>query len=304
MIYDLIIIGGAMAALSSAIYAARKKINTVILTGKIGGQSLLTDNIENYPGFKSISGEELIQKVKEQVENLGVEIKIDKLVQEINESGDNFEIKTEDGESFQAKSAIIATGKNPRHLNVPGEREFIGKGVSFCSICDAPLFGGKDVVVVGGGNAGLESAMDLTKYANKIYVLEFSPKIMGDESTQEKLRQSGKMEFIVNAQVKEIKGNKFAESLIYEDRQSGEKKELKAGGVFVNIGQIPATDFVKNTVQLNERGEIIIDPKTNQTSERGIFAAGDATDIPFKQCVIAAGEGAKAALNVYNYLQK
>ena len=304
MIYDLIIIGGAMAALSSAIYAARKKINTVILTGKIGGQSLLTDNIENYPGFKSISGEELIQKVKEQVENLGVEIKIDKLVQEINESGDNFEVKTKDGEIFHAKSAIIATGKNPRHLNVPGEREFIGKGVSFCSICDAPLFGGKDVVVVGGGNAGLESAMDLTKYANKIYVLEFSPKIMGDESTQEKLRQSGKTEFIANAQVKEIKGNKFAESLIYEDRQSGEKKELKAGGVFVNIGQIPATDFVKNTVQLNERGEIIIDPKTNQTSVKGIFAAGDATDIPFKQCVIAAGEGAKAALNVYNYLQK
>ena len=304
MIYDVVIIGGAMAALSAAIYAARKKIHTVILTAKIGGQSLLTDNIENYPGFKLISGGELIQKVKEQAENLGVEIKEGKTIKEIKKSGDNFEVKAEDGEIFQTRAIIIATGKKPRHLNVPGEQEFIGKGVSFCSICDAPLFGGKDVVVVGGGNAGLESAMDLTKYANKIYVLEFSPKIMGDESTQEKLRQSGKTEFIANAQVKEIKGNKFAESLIYEDRQSGEKKELKAGGVFVNIGQIPATDFVKNTVQLNERGEIIIDPKTNQTSVKGIFAAGDATDIPFKQCVIAAGEGAKAALNVYNYLQK
>lgn len=302
--FDLVIIGAATAGLTAAIYSARKKLNTIILTDKLGGQSLLTDNIENYPGFKVISGQELTDKIKEQVENLGVEIKEGVRIRKILKTGDNFEIKAEDGKVFQTKSVIIATGKKPRRLNAPGEKEFTGKGVSFCSICDAPLFGAKDVAVVGGGNAGLESAMDLTKYSDKIYVLEFGQKIMGDKSTQEKLLQTGKVEFIVNAAVKQIKGEKFVENLIYEDRTNGEIKDLKVGGVFVNIGQIPSSEFVKDFVQLNEAGEIIIDPKTNQTSMPGVFAAGDVTDILFKQCIIAAGEGAKAALSVYSYLQQ
>jgi alkyl hydroperoxide reductase subunit F len=302
MLYDLVIIGGASSGLTAAIYGARKKLNTVILTEKIGGQSLLTDNIENYPGFKSISGKDLINKMREQVENLGVKIKEEIKAIEISKKDNVFEIKTENNGTFQAKSVVIATGKRPRHLNVPGEKEFTSKGVSFCSTCDAPLFAKKDVAVVGGGNAGLESAVDLTKYARKIYVLEFSEKILGDESTQEKLRKTGKIEFITNAATKEIRGETFVKSLIYEDRSSGEKKELLVEGVFVNIGQIPNTDFVKGFVELNEWSEVITDHRTSQTSVEGIFAAGDVTDTFYKQCIIAAGEGAKAALSAYKYI--
>ncbi|OHA13382.1 MAG: hypothetical protein A2909_01780 [Candidatus Tagabacteria bacterium RIFCSPLOWO2_01_FULL_39_11] len=304
MTYDLIIIGGASAGLTSAIYSARKKLNTLVLTEKIGGQSLLTDNIENYPGFKIISGQDLVGKMEDQVKSLGVEIKEGINVKGIAKKDSVFEINAGNGEIFQAKSIIIAAGKRPRRLNAPGEKEFTGKGVSYCSTCDAPLFAGKNVAVVGGGNAGLESAVDLAGYADKIYVLEFAEKISGDESTQEKLRETKKVEFIANAEIKEIKGNVFVENLIYEDRVSKEEKELKVGGVFVNIGQIPNTDFVKGFVELNKWGEIVIDHKTSQTSVEGIFAAGDATDTPYKQCVIAAGEGAKAALSAYNYLIK
>lgn len=302
--FDLIIIGGASAGLTSAIYAARKKLNTIILTDKVGGQSLLTDNIENYPAFQSISGQELIGKMREQVESLGVEIKEGQRVKKISKSSDGFELETEGGEVFKTRALIIATGKKPRQLNVPREKELTSKGVSYCSICDAPLFSGKDVVVVGGGNAGLEAAVDLTKYANKIYVLEFESKIMGDEATQEKLRQTGKVEFITDATTKEIKGDKFVEALIYEDRKAGEQKELKVQGVFVNIGQIPSSDFVRDFLKLNDQNEIVIDPRTNQTSVDGVFAAGDVSDVLYKQCVIAAGEGAKAALSVYKYLQR
>ncbi|MEK9183579.1 MAG: FAD-dependent oxidoreductase [Patescibacteria group bacterium] len=202
------------------------------------------------------------------------------------------------------KSLIIATGKNPRRLNVPGEEEFKNKGVSYCSTCDAPLYGGKDVVVAGSGNSGLGAAFDLTKYANKIYVLESDGKIKGDEIMQEKLKNSKKVEFIVNAKIKEIKGSNFVEKIIYEDRESGKIKETLAGGIFVNIGWIPSSGLVKDLVKLNEWQEIIIDPKTNEASVKGIFAAGDVTDVLHKQCVVAAGEGAKAALSIYEYLKK
>lgn len=302
--YDLIIIGGAAAGLSSAIYAARKKLKTLILTQKIGGQSLLTDNIENYPGFKIISGQELIQKIKEQAQGTGAEIQESQTAAKIEKTETAFKIFTQKGDEFQAKSVIIATGRKPRLLNVPGEKEFTGRGITFCSICDAPLFSGKNVAVIGGGNAGLEAAADLIPYADKIYVLEFGPGIKGDRLTQEKLKKTGKVEFIVQAAVKKIQGTKFVDCLIYEDKKNGRQKELAVSGVFINIGQIPNTDFVKDFVKLNDRNEIIINPENNQTSVEGIFAAGDVANIPFKQCVIAAGEGAKAALNVYNYLQK
>lgn len=309
--YDLIIIGGASAGLTSAIYAARKKLNTIILTERVGGQSLLTDNIENYPGFKIISGSEFIQKIKEQVENLKVEIKEGVSVKEVAKKKDIFEVRTQDDEgNFRARAVIIASGKHPRPLGVPGEEELTGKGVSYCSICDAPMFSGKDVAVIGGGNAGLESAMDLVNYAKKIYILEFASKILGDEKTQEKLKESGKAEFIVDAETKEIKGNRSAASgakggvagIVYEDRKNKKQKELKVQGVFVNVGQIPSSDFVRGLVNINSQNEIIIDPKTNQTSVEGLFAAGDVTDVVYKQLVIAAAEGAKAALAAYKYL--
>ncbi len=293
--------------MTAGIYAGRKKLKTVVLAKQIGGQSLLTDTIENFPGFDQISGEELISRMRAQVEKYDVEINEGVEVESIEKQSvgdEKFSIKIKDGEAVEAKSVILATGKNPRRLGVPGEKEFENKGVSFCSICDAPLYGGKDVAIVGGGNSGLEAATDLVKYANKVYILEYNSKILGDESTQEKLKQTGKVEFIVEAQVLEIKGDKFVQKIIFKDKKSGEEKELSVGGVFVNIGWIPATAFLKNFVDLNEHGEIIISHKTTATSEEGAFAAGDASDTKFKQCVIASGEGAKAALSAYEYLIK
>ena len=297
MFFDLVIIGGGPAALTAGIYAARKKIKAIILAKQVGGQTLLAENIENYPGIEKISGRELIEKMRMQNEKYGVEIKEGEKIELIKKQGENFLVN-----SIETKSIIIATGRNPRRLNVPGEKEFEGRGVSFCSTCDAPLFDKKEVAVIGGGNSGLTAALDLVKYANKVYVLEFMPKITGDELLIEKLKQEGKVEFITDVEIKEIKGGKFVESVVYSAK--GGNKELLVGGIFISIGWIPATEFLKGFVNLNEEGEIIVDSKTNETSVKGVFGAGDVTDVKYKQCVIAAAEGAKAALSVYNYLAK
>jgi len=303
MTYDLIIIGGATSGLTAGIYSARKKLNAVILTKEIGGQTLQTESIENFPGFEKISGPELIDKIKEQVLKYGLPIKSGMEVKSISKTGDIFEISTNMTDGIKAKSVIIATGKNPRRLSVPGEKEFENKGVVYCSTCDAPLFGGKTVVVAGGGNSGLNSAFDLLKYAVKIYVMEASDKIIGDEFLQEKLKASGKVEFITDAEIKEIKGSGFIEKIIYLDKKNGQTKELTTQGLFVNIGWSPNSAFAKGFVEMNEYDEIIINPKTNETSVKGVFASGDVTDVKYKQCVIAAGEGAKAALSAYDYLK-
>lgn len=303
--YDLIIIGGASAGLSAAIYVARKKLNFVVLTEKTGGQSLLTDKIENYPGFHEISGFELVQKMEAHAKKYGTKILEGEEyeVLKIEKTGKSFRVFTKNGGQMGARAVIIASGKRPRMLNAPGEKEFTGKGVTYCSICDAPIFAGKNVAVVGGGNAGFEAAVDLLNYAEKIYILEYEEKMRGDEFTYDKLAKSGKVEFIVNAKIVGIRGEKFVNSLIYEDIISGEKKELAVEGIFINVGQIPNTDFLKGFLEFNEFNEIVINAKTGETGVPGVFAAGDATDIPFKQCVIAAGQGAMSALSAHKYLQ-
>lgn len=302
MAYDLIIIGADSAGLTAGIYAGRKKLNTLILTKQIGGQSIYTNTIENYPGIDLIGGIELIGKITAQVKKYGVEIKEGEEVVSIEKGEKDFSVKTKNEESIETKSVIIATGKVPRRLDVPGEKELENKGVSFCSICDAPLFGGKLVAVIGGGNSGLETAMDLTKYAEKIYVFEYTPKLRGDEFLQDKLKQSGKVEFILNAEIKKIKGRDFVEKIVYLERKTEKIKDMPVSGVFVNIGWDPAALFLGKLVDLNSRGEIIVNPKTMETSVRGIFAAGDVTESVYKQIVIAAAEGAKAALSAYNYV--
>lgn len=301
MAYDLIIIGAGPAGLTAGIYAGRKKIKAIILTKQIGGQSL-SYTIENYPGLTEISGLELIEKTKKQVEKYGIEIKDSVLISGLEKKNGNFSVKTEGGENFEAKAIIIASGKMPRKLEVAGAEKFEGKGVSFCTICDAPLFGGKNVAVVGGGNSALMSAIDLIPYAEKIYVLQHRERFIGDEILQEKLKNSGKVGFITAAEVREIKGSKFVEGLVYEDLKTGKTKELAVAGVFVNIGYVPNTAFVKNFLKLNEKEEIIINPETAETSVKGIFASGDVTNISFKQYIIASGEGAKAALSAYHYI--
>lgn len=304
MIYDLIIIGGGPAGITAGIYAARKKINTLLIAKEFGGQMNKAHEVENYPGITSAIGIDLTKKFVEHLKKFDIEFKEGKNVRETKKTNAEFEVILEDGEKFESKTIIIASGKNPRPLKVSGEEKFLGKGVTYCSVCDTPLFKGKDVAVIGGGNAGLDAAMDLTKYANKIYVLEFGEKFLGDESTQEKLEASGKVEMITNAAIKEIRGDKFVKSLIYEDRKTGKTRELKVEGVFVEIGYVPSSGFIKDLVKFNKAGEIIINQKDNSTKTPGVFAAGDVTDVVYKQIIIAAAEGAKAALSAYNYLQK
>ncbi|MCF7835663.1 MAG: FAD-dependent oxidoreductase [Candidatus Marinimicrobia bacterium] len=301
--YELIIIGADSAGLTAGIYAGRKQIKTLILSKQVGGQSVLTDSIENYPGFLSITGRDLISKMKDQVEKFGVSIETGGEVTSI-EKNDAVFIVTVYEKKYKSKAIIIATGRHWRLLDVPGEKEFLNKGVSTCAICDAPFYSGKDVAVVGGGNSAFDSAYDLLGYASKIYVLQYKDEFVGDKDMYEKLKNSGKVEFLTNAKTKEIKGSKFVESLVYENAVSKQEKELKVGGVFVNIGQIPNTKFVENLLELNSFKEIVIDCKNNQTSLEGIFAAGDVSDVRYKQSIVAAGEGAKAALSASEYLKK
>lgn len=302
--YDLIIIGGGPAGITAGIYAARKKLNTLLVTKEWGGQIVKASDIQNWPGEKSISGVDLMNKMVEHLKKFKLEIKEGREVIDLETKGNNFAIRDNGDEEYEARAVIIATGKMPRVLNIPGEEKFKGKGVSFCSTCDAPLFKGKEVAVIGGGNAGFDAVLDLTKYAKKIYILEFLQEMKGDASTKEKLEKTGKVEFIVNAAIKEFRGKDFVESLIYEDRDTGEDKELKVRGIFIAIGMVPKAGFAEGLVEFNKVGEIVINKEDNSTRTKGIFAAGDITDVKYEQIVIAAGEGAKAALAVYDYLKK
>ncbi len=304
MTYDSIIVGSGIAGLTAAIYAGRKKMNILVLTKEIGEPFLAGYTIENYSGFPKISGGELLEKTKEQALKFGAIIKEGYAVMSVEKKGDNFLVKTAKGDDFEAKTVIIATGRMPKKLDIPGAQEFENRGVSFCTICDAPFFAEKDVAVIGGGNAALISALDLISYTNKIYVLQHREKFVGDEVLMERLEKTGKVTFLVNAETKEIKGKKFVEGLVYEDLITGEKKELAVHGVFVSIGQIPNNNFVKEFLKLNEYNEIIIDCCSTQSSVPGVFAAGDVAGLPFKQYIIAAGEGAKAALAAHKYIQE
>jgi len=299
--YDLIIIGGGPAAVSAGIYAARKKLKTILITKDWGGQVALAPEIENYPGFDSITGAELVKKFVEHLKKNELEIKEGVEIKDIKVNNNLVEVKA-NSDSYQAKAAIVTTGRNPRKLGLPNEAKFLGKGISYCSTCDAPLFKDKEVAVIGGGNMGLGTALDLVTYASKIYILEYDSKIRADQYFQEKVKKNDKIEVITSARIAEIKGDQFVSSLSYSNGTGGKNKELLVQGIFVAIGSDASSFLVKNVVELNKEGEIKIDSR-NRTSQPNIFAAGDVTDISHKQIVIAAGEGAKAALNAYDYLQ-
>jgi len=302
--HDLIIIGSGPAGMTAAIYAARKKINTLIVSKELIGQVGKTVLIENYPGFSEISGIDFILKLKKQAEKSGAKIKDGQEVKKISKNDNGFFDVELEKETLKAKAIIIATGRNPKKLNIPGEKEFFNKGVSYCVTCDGPLFLGKEVAVVGGGNSGFYAAFELSKYCPKIYIFESGLEVLADKIEQERAMATKKVELFKNVSVKEIKGDKFVRGLVFEDKESGEQKEIAVEGVFIEIGYVAVTDFAKDLISLNEKGEIIIDPKTLATNVEGIFAAGDVTDIKVKQMVVAAGEGAKAALSVFDYLNK
>ena len=304
MNYDLIIIGGGPAGITAGIYAARQRLNTLLITKEFGGQiALKAINIENYPGFKEISGLDLTKKFEEHLRKQEIKIEMDE-VGKIEKKVKNFLIYTLGKNVFETKTVIIATGGDPRPLEVPGEKEFLGKGVSYCTNCDAPMFSEKIVAVIGGGNAGFEAAIALSRWAKKIYILEYGEKVNADLENQERVKKIKKIEIINNAQAKEIKGEKFVNSLIYLDRKTEKEISLAVEGVFIEIGRQPATSFVKGLVEFNEKDEIKTNPFTGQTSCSGLFTAGDCDNIPYKQIVIAAGEGAKAAISAYAYLEK
>lgn len=305
MIYDLIIIGGGPAGITAGIYAGRQRMKTLLITKEFGGQmAKKATEVCNYPGFERITGVELIEKFVEQLKKQeSVEIQFLE-AEKITKDEDVFTVTTTENEKIQSKTVIIATGADPRPLEAVNEKEFIGKGVSYCVTCDGPIFKNKTVAIVGGGNAGLEAALFMTRYASKIYVLEFGPQVKADAENQKEVKASGKVEIITNAAVKEIKGGKMVESLIYEDDASKEKKTLEVQGVFIEIGSQPATALAKGLVDFTKRDEIQVEPETFTTRTPGLFAAGDDNSGPYKQIITAAGEGCKAALAAYDYLRK
>ena len=302
-LYDLIIIGGGPAGITAGIYAARQKLNTLLITKSFGGQMLKkSEMIENYPGFEEISAFELIQKFEKQLKKQKIDIEMDE-VTKVGKREKFFFVNTKSKNKFKAKAMIIASGADPRPLEVPGEKEFLGRGVSYCVTCDGPLFEGKTVAVIGGGNSAFEAAIFLVKLARKIYILEYGENVRADAKNQERVKKTGKVEIITNAQVMKIQGKQFVNSLIYEDRKTGKEKKLLVEGVFIEIGSQPATSFVKDLVDFNERDEIVVEFETSQTKTPGLFAAGDCNVGKFKQIITACGEGAKASLAVYDYLQ-
>lgn len=295
---DTVIIGAGPAGLTAAIYAKRKGLSLALVADFIGGQMGRAGDIENYPGFDMIRGPDLARKMKEQLHRLGVEPVIDR-VTGIERADAGYRAVTGSGRSYRARSLIVASGARWREIGVPGEKEFANRGISYCTTCDAPLFAGVDVAVVGGGNAAAEAVMDLTDIASHIYMIVRS-RLKCDEILTTRIKKSDKITVFEGYDVVRIDGKDFVESITIRSRDRGEKT-LPVGGVFVEIGQEPNSGIVKGLVKVNERGEIVIDDYC-LTSAPGIFACGDVTSVPHKQVIVAAGEGAKAAMSAYTYL--
>jgi alkyl hydroperoxide reductase subunit F len=296
-IYDLIIIGAGPAGITAAVYAARKKMDILVITKDIGGQASWSGDIQNYTGYQFISGPELAIKFEEHMRKFDFEIKENEEVKELIFRKGTFLVKT-DKDNYQTKVAIIASGKKSRELGVPGEQEFKNKGLTYCATCDGPLFAERDVAVIGGGNSALDAALQLIKIANRIYIINFTDNLTGDGIMQEKIRADKKVSIFNNSRVKEILGDSFVQAIkIEEDKK---EKTLDVQGIFVEIGLIPNSDFAVD-LEKNERKEIVVNQR-NETNIPGVFAAGDVTNVPEKQIIIAAGEGAKAVLSAFRYL--
>lgn len=299
---DLIIIGGGPAGLTAGIYAVRQGLKTLLVTREFGGQMAKKEvEIENYPGMGRIAAADLIARFRDHVKSLGIEIK-QAYVSGVAKNGEIFKVSA-DGADFKSKAVLAATGSDPRHMNVPGEAEFLGKGVCYCATCDAPLFSGRTVAIIGGGNAAFEAAIFCGRFAKKIYIIEAGNSVRADAANQELLAKTGKAQIITSAKILKVNGDKFVNGLTYGDSRLGKNVDLAVDGIFVKIGYMPASGFIKNLVDSNERGEIVYDHETNATKTPGLFVAGDVSDIKYKQIIIACGEGAKAVLSVRDYLK-
>ncbi len=300
--YDVLIIGGGAAGLTAALYTGRKKLKTAILTIDVGGQTLLTDNIENYPGVDPMQGSNLMSKFREQAEKFGSEFIFGEVDHIIKKEDGNFQLNLSNGETYESKTVILASGKTARKLGIPGEAKFMGRGVSTCATCDAAFFNKKTVAVIGGGNSAMDAAILLEKFADKIYLIHRRDEFRGDEITVDRINNSKRIETVLDSIPNEVSGEDIVEKLVVVNVKTKEEKELKVDGVFIEIGYELKTDFVEKLVELNEIGEIKVDDRC-RTSLPGFFAAGDVTTVPFKQTIISAGEGAKAGLEAYRYIQ-
>lgn len=300
-LYDVAIVGAGPAGLTAAVYTARKQLNVIMVTMDIGGQTNLTAGIANYMGFEYISGAELARKFQEQVQHFPITTRLGALVTRLTPESDHFHVVTTDGEEFNCRTVIISTGKHSRKLGVPGETELVGRGVSYCATCDGPFFRGVPVLVVGGGNSGIEAAISLSKVASQVTVVEVLDRWRGDQVLMEQAERAPNLSWLVQHRVTAIRGQNQVESVLVESGATGEKQELAVQGVFIEIGLIPNTEWLGDLVELNEWKEIVVDCRA-ATSVTGIFAAGDVANTPHKQIIIAAGDGAKAALSAYDYL--
>lgn len=303
-LYDVVIIGGGPAAMTAAIYCARKKLKTLMLTKDLGGQAAWSSDVENYLGFSMVSGADLTKHFQDHVQEFSDEITLKFVTQgvvSVEKNGGEFRVKTGDGAENMARAVICASGKQPKKLGIDGEAEFLNKGVTYCAWCDGPLFRGKSVAIIGGGNSALDAALSVQKLAKNVMIINATEGLTGDEVMIEKIVAAPSIRVLNNAQVLAISGDSVVRQISLRNSDTGLDKDLAVDGVFIEIGSVPATDFLSGVVELNHDGEIIIDKK-NMTSQPGIFAAGDATDVYEKQIIIAAGEGAKAAIQCSKWL--
>ncbi|MFH1501122.1 MAG: FAD-dependent oxidoreductase [archaeon] len=302
--YDLIIVGAGPAGMTAAIYAARRKIDFLIIGLEVGGQMAWSSDVENYPGLHFMSGLEMTQRFQHHLNDYKVKINQEEVVG-VKKKGKVVFVITKKN-TYGCKAVIVACGKSPKKLNVPGEDKYLGKGVNYCAVCDAPLFKNKTVAVVGGGNSGLDSADFLAKYANKVYIINLAKKLTGEPYLRGKVESNKKIVVINNAEPTEILGDKFVSGIKFT--KEGREQTLKLDSIFVEVGLVTKTDFLKE-VKKNRWGEIMIFRSTktheeNMTSVKGIFAAGDVTDIPSKQIAAAVGEGCKAAMAAFDYIDR
>lgn len=303
--YDLIIIGGGPAGVGAGVYAARKRLKTLLVTTDWGGQSIVSEGIQNWIGTVNISGAELAEQLKAHLEAYKadvVAIKEGEMASNITRTGEVFTVHTDTGGAYETKTILIATGSHRRKLTIPGAAEYENKGITYCASCDGPLYAGKDVVVIGGGNAGFESAAQLLAYAKSVTILQRGKEYRADPVTVERVLANPKMKGITNVDLLEVRGGQFVNMLVYKDLGTMETKEIACEGIFVEIGLIPSTDFAKDVVERNQFDQVIIDPRTQATKTPGIWAAGDCTDILYHQNNIAAGDAVRALEDIYMYL--
>jgi alkyl hydroperoxide reductase subunit F len=304
--YDLIIVGGGPAGIAAGVYASRKQLKTLFVTKEWGGQSTVSPDIQNWIGTKNISGNELAKNLEEHLKHFaGVLVTIvdNTLATKITPTGGCFSVELDNGETHEAKAVLITTGSKRRQLEVPGAKEFDQKGLTYCASCDGPLFSGKDVAVIGGGNAGFETAAQLLAYAKSVTLLHRGPDYKADPVTVEKVLSHENMKGILNAQTLEVLGEQFVTGVKYRLGEAGEEQVLPVGGIFVEIGLVPNTEFVGNTVKLDDYKRIEIDPWTQKTSVPGIWAAGDCTNIKYHQNNISAGDAVRALEDIYVHLK-